>query len=120
MQRHWQDGINAAVGLWIFLSPWIMPHVMAGPDAPRAIGIDGMWTLYVIGAAIAVVAIAAFLAFRAWEEWVNVTLGLWLMTSPWLHGFSGATVLMGNAATSGALVIILALSVLRSEGRLLR
>nr|WP_281166742.1 SPW repeat protein [Thermus igniterrae] len=45
-----------------------------------------------------------------WEEWLNVLLGVWLILSPWLLGFSGVGNAMWNALIVGVLVGALALS----------
>lgn len=50
-----------------------------------------------------------------WEEWVNVVLGVWLILSPWILGFSGMTGAMWNAVIVGLLVGVLALSVTREK-----
>lgn len=50
-----------------------------------------------------------------WEEWVNVVLGVWLILSPWILGFSGMTNAMWNAVIVGLLVGVLALSVTREK-----
>lgn len=28
---------------------------------------------------------------RRWQDWVNLVLGLWLFTSPWILGYAGAS-----------------------------
>jgi hypothetical protein len=67
-----------------------------------------MWHLYIVGAAITVLALVALYAFNAWEEWVNGALGLWLLVSPWLMGFSASAVLTWNAVIAGILVAVFA------------
>ena len=44
--------------------------------------------LWASGAAIAAISIAAIVAFSKWEEWLNLLLGLWLIGSPWVLGFT--------------------------------
>ena len=39
-------------------------------------------------AAIVALSLAAMFAYANWEGWTNVAVGLWLIASPWLLGFS--------------------------------
>ncbi|MEN2982872.1 MAG: SPW repeat protein [Thermus sp.] len=50
-----------------------------------------------------------------WQDWVNLVLGVWLILSPWLLGFSGLTNATWNAILVGILVGALALSVARER-----
>ena len=61
-----------------------------------------------MGVAVAVFALAAMFVFQVWEEWVNVGLGVWLLVSPWILGFSSAYALMWNAVILGALIAVIA------------
>jgi hypothetical protein len=99
--RHWQDWVNLVLGLWLILSPWLLGY----SSAPAA-----MWNAVIIGV---VVGLMSFLHLRGgplWEEWANVVLGIWLILSPWILGFSGMTSAMWNAVIVGILVGVLALS----------
>jgi len=46
------------------------------------------WNAWLSGIAIAGLAIAALAVFAEWEEWINVFVGIWVMLSPWVVGFS--------------------------------
>ena len=98
MFRRWQDWINLVLGLWILISPWALQFATTGHA----------WNAYVVGAGVAILAAAALIAFQPWEEWVNLALGAWLLISPWLLGFSTATIAMWNAVILGALVVVFA------------
>lgn len=106
--QHWQDWINAVLGLWVIVSPWTLVHVMASPTDPGGVTEAAMWNQYVVGGAVAVLAVVALLAFKAWEEWTNVVLGPWLLVSPWLLGFGASAALTWNAEILGALVVVFA------------
>ena len=109
MRKHWQDWGNLVLGLWVFASPWVLRHTMAaGAETAGAVTGSAMWNLYIVGIAIAVLAAAALFAFQTWEEWINLALGAWLFASPWVLGFSTSVMLMWNAVTVGALVVLLA------------
>ncbi len=110
MKKHWQDWGNLALGLWIFISPWVLQHSMlTGAEAVAgATSVAAMWNLYIVGIAVAAFAVAALVAFQAWEEWTNVALGIWLIASLWVPGLNASTLLIWNAVIAGTLVVVLA------------
>jgi len=103
MNKHWQDWGNLVLGLWIFVSPWAL--MTKGAETTSS---TTMWNLYIVGITLTILAAAALIAFQAWEEWVNLTLGGWLLVSPWLLGFSASALLTWNAVLVGVVVVILA------------
>lgn len=112
-EQHWQDWVNFLLGLWVFGSPWLLEHSMV-TEAPAG-GILGMWTLWLVGLVVAVIATMALYAFNSWQEWANLTLGAWLLVSPWVLGFSQSAVLMWNAVIFGAGLFVLASWALADE-----
>ena len=52
---------------------------------------------------------------RKWQDWANLVLGLWLVLSPWILGFSGTSSATWNAVILGLLVGLLAQSVAREK-----
>ena len=55
-----------------------------------------------------VLALAAIFKFQEWEEWVNGAIGLWLIVSPWLLGFTDLRAAMWNAVICGVIVVVMA------------
>ena len=88
-KKHWQDGLNLILGLWVIVSPWVLGFTDVQYAPMNAV---------VIGIVIAVMALWALISFQEWEEWVNIFLGLWLVVTPWLFGFAA----MSSAATAGS------------------
>ena len=78
--KHWQDMVNAVLGLWVIISPWVL-------------GFDGssmaMSNAVIVGVLLVATALGAAFVPRAWEEWTEAGIGLWLVVSPWILGFSG-------------------------------
>jgi hypothetical protein len=72
------DLYNLLLAVVLFASPWFFAH------ASRTAGLD----LWLSSAAIIILSIAAMIAYSTWEEWINLTLGVWLIVSPWLLGFA--------------------------------
>lgn len=98
--KRWQDLGNIFLGTWLFFSPLVMDYVMDMPVAAT--------NAYLLGMAIVVFAAVAIYIPRIWEEWTNMTLGVWLIISPWVLGFEAARDIMMNAVLVGVLVAALA------------
>ena len=41
-----------------------------------------------------------------WEDWVGVGLGVWLLASPWVLGFSDQSAPMMNALIMGSILVL--------------
>jgi hypothetical protein len=74
------DVYKLGLGVFIFLSPWLFA-LTYGPARVESV---------IIGGALALVSLAALVAFADWEEWTALTMGVWLVVSPWLLGFPNA------------------------------
>ena len=97
----WQDSANLLLGIWLFVSPWVLGFRSEIPDES--------WNFFVAGALTAVCA-AVGLGLRSfWEEWVNLALGIWLILSPWILFFDRNSVATGVATVIGACITVLAI-----------
>jgi hypothetical protein len=103
--RHWEDWVNLVLGLWLFVSPWVLRYreTTAAPNA------------FVVGFLLMATAVIALAAFLVWEEWFSVVLGVWLVVSPWILG--AAFVPMVYLVIVGFLVLALALHAIWDERR---
>lgn len=104
--KHWQDPINALLGAWLFLSPWVLDY----SDATGA-----MINAMIVGGALVAVAVGAMLVPRAWEEWTEAGLGFWLLASPWVLGFGSLLNATSVALLTGAPILVLALWTLATD-----
>ena len=104
--KHWQDPLNAALGLWLVLSPWLMGFQDQATPAMNAVG---------VGILLGATALGATFVPRAWEEWTEGALGLWMVISPWLLGFAASRQPMMAAVATGVVVMALALWVLATD-----
>jgi hypothetical protein len=83
MTRKWRresvlDLYNLVLAALLFAAPWFLARATATTQAD----------FWICAAMIGVISIASMLAFAWWEEWINLLLGLWLIASPWLLGFT--------------------------------
>jgi hypothetical protein len=104
--KHWQDPVNGLLGAWLILSPWIV-----GLQEPRV----AMATFLTFGLLLAATAVGAILLPRAWEEWIGAAIGVALMVSPWVLGFSGTMAAVQVALFTGLAALVLTLWVLATD-----
>ena len=102
--KRWQDWVMLVLGIWFFLSPFILGY----PDVSAISAVNS----FVFGAIVAALAIAALARPQMWEEWVNLVLGLWLIVAPFALGFRGESAATTNHIIVGLLIAIDAVSVL--------
>ena len=104
--KHWQDPVNALVGVWLVLSPWVLgfQNVVIATSTTAA-----------VGALLFMSSIDAMRFPQAWEEWLDVMLGVVLMLLPAVFGFDTLVPALLNALVCGAAVTFLALWVLASD-----
>jgi hypothetical protein len=96
----WQDVVNLVLGVWLVVSPYALNY--ADQTTPA-------WNAHIVGIIVVAQAAAAIWAFQKWEEWVSALLGLWLIVSPWILGYSGLQNPLWNQIIVGVIVGGLAL-----------
>ena len=104
--KHWQDVVNAMLGAWLILSPWVL-------------GFQGVviatTSTVAVGAILVASSVGAMQVPAAWEEWLDVILGVALMLSPVMLGFDAVRPALQNALISGGAVTVLAIWVLVTD-----
>jgi hypothetical protein len=98
-QKRWQDWLNLLIGIWLFISPWVMGFAGSGTGAD--------WNAWIIGVAIVVFSAIAVSLPQAWEEVINILLGIWMVISSWVIGVTSRAV-ETNFVIVGLLVILFA------------
>jgi hypothetical protein len=93
------NGLNAALGVILLVSPWLIGFEAEGMAT---------WTAIIGGTVIAAMALAAFLRLLEWEEWINLVAGLCVAASPWLIGFTAVARATWTHIIIGVLVALLA------------
>lgn len=91
----WQDWAVFFLGVWLILSPLI--------------GIGGVRDVaainsYLVGSLVIILSIAAITLPQMWEEYTNVVLGVWLLLSPFILGFSTQVGPTSNQIVVGFLI----------------
>lgn len=97
----WESGTNILLGLWLVLSPFFF-----GYASSAELGSDML-----AGAAIAL--LAAFRTFQRdvgdWADWLTALLGVWVLLSPWIIGFSNNQAHTFNDVMVGTIVLAFSL-----------
>ena len=104
--RTWEDWCGMLLGVLIVLSPWFPTpagHEVVG--AERAYVIMNTLT---IGILVFCLAQLEYIALERWEEVAEILLGLWLIASPYIFGYSGDGMLRFYHSSLGGLVLLLA------------
>ena len=107
MKIIWKNMLCMLAGLWLWVSPFVL-HFKLGSDASSDAN--------VVGILIGTLSMMAIATPQVWEEWSKVVLGLWLLASPWLLGFSHQLVATYNISIVGLVVIALSLWSLARRG----
>ena len=97
--KHWQDVVNAVLGIWLMFSPWVLNYSTEQTATVNA---------FVIGMALLATALGAVFLPAQWEEWTEVGLGIWLAVSPWALAFSAERAATICAVVTGLAVIAFA------------
>jgi hypothetical protein len=96
--RHWQDPINLILGLWVLISPWVLAYTASSNATGNAV---------VVGILVAVAGLLATTQWQMWEEWAELVLGIWLIISPWVLGFSDVKSATYNDVILGIVIAVL-------------
>lgn len=95
--RRWKDVAMLILGLWLLISPFILPYAdYAGIAALNS---------YILGVGVMVFAAIALARPQLWEEQVNLVLGVWLFIAPFVLGFQAETAPMVNHIVVGLLIV---------------
>ena len=98
-EKRWQDWLNLLIGIWLFISPWVIGF--AGAEYVAS------WNAWILGIGIVVFSALAVSIPQAWEEVINILLGIWMVISSWVIGVASRAV-ETNAVIVGLLVILFA------------
>lgn len=109
------SGLELLVGLWLIISPFVLGYSDLG-QATKTIASQATNNDLIVGFTIAVIgAIRLANAYRfgeyelptMWLSWLSALLGLWLIVSPFVLGFSGLATPFWNSIIVGIIVAVL-------------
>ncbi len=103
--RSWEDWLGMLLGVLIVLSPWIPTQSHEFVDANRNLVVLNTLT---VGVLVLGLAQLQYVARQRWEEVAEIAVGLWLIASPYIFGYSGEGLLRFWHSSLGGLVVLLA------------
>src|SRR5882672_11270252 len=104
--RSWEDWLGMLLGMLIVVSPWFpLQPTHDVMDAERSVMI---LNTFVVGMLVFGLAQLEYVALQRWEEVAEIALGLWLIASPYIFGYSGDGLLRFWHSSLGGFVVLLA------------
>ena len=111
----WQDWVTLILGIWLFISPWVLQFGAGQAAAPVGV-VNGpviavshaAWNAWVLGVIVFLVALSAIGTIEVWQEWWHVVLGAWIFAAPWALGFVGFPRASWDHWIVGAIIFLLA------------
>ena len=104
LHRPWEDWFGMLLGVLIVVSPWFpMQASQEAVDAERSAMI---LNTFVVGMLVFGLAQLEYVALQRWEEVGEILLGLWLIASPFVFGYSDDAKLQIWHAILGGLVVL--------------
>jgi hypothetical protein len=114
--RSWEDWFGMLLGVLIVVSPWFpMQPANELMSTDRSIMV---LNTFVVGMLVFGLAQLEYVALQRWEEVAEIVLGLWLIASPLMFGYSGDGFLPAWHAILGAIVVLLGALQLWQDWRL--
>jgi SPW repeat len=107
IHRSWEDIFGMCLGVLIILSPWLTGQVNYGLGAQAVSGFMILNTI-LIGILVFGLAQLEYIALQRWQEVCEIAVGLWLIVSPFVLGYSGEGVLRFWHACLGGVVVLMA------------
>jgi SPW repeat len=104
--RTWEDWLGMLLGALIILSPWFPTQTSHGlVEAERSFVV---LNAFAVGILVFGLAQLQYVALQRWEEVAEIFVGLWLIASPYIFGYSGEGMLRFWHSSLGGLVVLLA------------
>jgi hypothetical protein len=110
MAMRWQDWMIPLIGLWLAVAPLIMIY-------EGGFGGVSAWNSYLVGIGLIAIPLLGLAKPVPGREWVVLALGVWLILSPFLLGFSAERIAFSNTALCGIVVTIAAAARLSAIGK---
>lgn len=102
--RPWEDWLGMLLGVLIMVSPWFPMQVSDVVDVERS---HLVLNSFVVGMLVLGLAQLEYVALHRWEEVASILLGLWLIASPVIFGYSEDQALQLWHILLGALVVMI-------------
>jgi hypothetical protein len=105
----WLNGADGILGLWLFLSPWIVAFGVGAMDQATDTSVNvgaASWNAWILGAVIFVLSLSAFARTQLWQGYLRAALGIWVFIAPWVLGFTGLAGAAWDHWLTGAAIVL--------------
>ena len=103
--RSWEDWFGMLLGVLIVVSPWF--PVQPANEVMSAERSTMVLNTFVVGMLVFGLAQLEYVALQRWQEVATILVGLWLIVSPYVLGYSGEGFLRIYHTSLGALAVVL-------------
>jgi hypothetical protein len=100
LDNDWQDPLIVVIGIWLFISPFVLQFITTNPHAAIV--------CFLFGVLLQLFAVSGLSTHKSWGEWSNLVLAAVLIGLPWILGFS-KPIVMWNVMLVGGVVGIFAI-----------
>lgn len=107
--KRWQDQVILLLGIWLFISPFVLGYPTSSPPAINA---------FIAGAVMAVLAAFDLYKTYVWAVLLNIVIGAWVAVSPWMVGVVQDRPMTTSLLIVGIATIVLGLWELRTDPEL--
>ncbi|MBR0688317.1 SPW repeat protein [Bradyrhizobium manausense] len=101
--RTWEDWCGMLLGALIVASPWFPIQDQPGIAGHQAMVLNAV----AVGLVIFGLSQLEYVALQRWQEVATILVGLWLIVSPYVLGYSGGGFLRIYHTSLGAVAVIL-------------
>lgn len=101
--RTWEDWCGMLLGALIVASPWFPIQDQTAATGQQLVVLNAV----TIGLVVLGLAQLEYVALQRWEEIITILIGLWLIVSPYVLGYSGEGLLRLYHTGLGVLVVFL-------------
>jgi hypothetical protein len=90
------SSVTLLAGLWLIIAPFILNYSGLGVSATNEV---------ILGIVVGILALISLTNHEmVWPAWVNLVLGLWLIISPFMLGYSAISQVIWNDIVLGIIV----------------
>ena len=107
--KRWQDQVILLLGIWLFISPFVLGYPSGSPPAINA---------FIAGAVVAILAAFDLYKTYVWAVLLNIVIGAWVAVSPWMVRVVQDRPMTTSLLVVGIATIVLGLWELRSDPEL--
>lgn len=112
-----QDWMNLVLGIWLFVSPWVLGYA-GGTTTNGAASImagNAAWNAWILGVLVVLNSAWSLSQLEPWKEGINQIMGAWIFAAPWALNFTRLSAAAWDQWLTGAAIFLVALSCLASR-----